>query len=113
VTPRLIHRFIVGLVGAGALALLLTSFALAGARPDNRSGPLGAVPAAVVVSASDDVFMRAYTRYSPVSDQRPRPDDRSGPRGAGPTKSGGSASATHVRPDDRSGSRGATKKIAH
>ena len=65
---RVLNRFLTGLVGLGALALLVPAFALAGVRPDDRSGPFGAVPAS------------AGSIPTPV-----RPDDRAGTLGIGAT----------------------------
>jgi hypothetical protein len=104
VNPRLIHRF-VGLGALGALALVLPTLALGGVRPDDRSGPLGAVPASVGYSASDDVFMRAVARHNASTSTSVRPDDRSGALGAVPISAG--SLTTGLRPDDRSGPLGA------
>jgi hypothetical protein len=103
--PRLIHRLVTGLVAVAALALLVPSLGLGAIRPDDRSGPLGAVPASSAGSYTsyDDVFMRAVARHEAPA---VRPDDRSGPLGVGsivnqPTTVG------QIRPDDRSGPLGA------
>jgi hypothetical protein len=85
VNPRLIHRFVLGVVSLGTLVLLVPTLALAGVRPDDRSGPIGAVPATPRPIASDDVFMRAVSRHATSSASPARPDDRSGPLGAEPT----------------------------
>jgi hypothetical protein len=108
-----IHRLTAGLVGIGALALIVPSFAfglrpaddsgdvgtLVGVsgvttlvspgtqmRPDNRSGPLGANPivASVKFSASDDAFMRAVSRHNGYTIHAVRPNDRAGALGANP-----------------------------
>jgi hypothetical protein len=102
---RVIHRLLTGLVGVAAFALLVPSLGLGAIRPDDRSGPLGAVPASFAGNY-DDVFMRAVVRHEAASTSAVRPDDRSGPLGVGsivnePTAVG------QIRPDDRSGPLGA------
>ena len=105
---RVLNRFLFGLVGLGALALLVPTLALGAVRPDDRSGPLGAVPAttdsistparpddragtlgigATSYSSSDDVFSRAVARHMATSSPLTaiRPDDRAGTLGIGAT----------------------------
>ena len=105
---RVLNRFLFGLVGLGALALLVPTLALGAVRPDDRSGPLGAVPAtadsisipvrpddragtlgigATSYSSSDDVFSRAVARHMATSSPLTaiRPDDRAGMLGIGAT----------------------------
>ena len=87
---RVLNRFLIGLVGLGALALLVPAFALAGVRPDDRSGPFGAVPLTAVSTATPS-----------------RPDDRAGTLGIGATGGGYSTpTLVAVRPDDRAGTLG-------
>ncbi len=105
---RVLNRFLFGLVGLGAMALLVPTLALGSVRPDDRSGPLGAVPAtadsistparpddragtlgigATTYSSSEDVFSRAVARHMATSSPLTaiRPDDRAGTLGIGAT----------------------------
>ena len=126
---RVLNRFLTGLVGLGALALLVPAFALAGVRPDDRSGPFGAVPAsagsipapvrpddragtlgigATSYSLSEDVFSRAVARHMATSSPliAIRPDNRAGTLGIGATSSPSSTTLVAIRPDDRAGTLG-------
>jgi len=80
---RVLNRFLIGLVGLAAVALLVPTLALGAVRPDDRSGPLGI--GATSYSTSDDVFSRAVARHMGTSSPLTaiRPDDRAGMLGIG------------------------------
>jgi hypothetical protein len=115
---RVLNRFLIGLVGLAAVALLVPTLALGAVRPDDRSGPLGI--GATSYSTSDDVFSRAVARHMGTSSPLTaiRPDDRAGMLGIGASSystsddvftravarhSASTSTPTAIRPDDRAG----------
>jgi hypothetical protein len=99
---RSFHRFLAGVAGLGALALLVPSLALGGVVLDDQSGLTA--HASVAYLTSHGVLAR-YDDSSTVN--QIRPDNRAGALGAEPVVADPSV-VTSARPDDRTGPLGAT-----
>jgi hypothetical protein len=99
---RSFHRFLAGVAGLGALALLVPSLALGGVVLDDQTGLTA--HASVAFLTSHGVLAR-YDDSSTVN--QIRPDNRAGALGAEPVVADPSV-VTSARPDDRTGPLGAT-----